>query len=96
MATLTFDSYGFVQTLKESGIPEDQAKAIAEGLQKIDLGHVATKEDLRQVQLELKADIQQAKIDLLKWSVPLLIGQVAVFTTIQIGLLAVVLQWSPR
>jgi hypothetical protein len=82
MSTLTFDTYAFVRTLKEAGIPEGQARAIAEGMQKIDLGHVASRDDLRQLRLELKADLQQAKADVFKWAVPLLIGQTAAFAAI--------------
>lgn len=64
MATLVIDTYQFVTTLKASGVPEGQARAIAEGLRSAELQHVATKEDL----LELK-------IDLFKWLIPLLLGQ---------------------
>jgi hypothetical protein len=82
MATLTFDTYAFIRTLMDVGIPESQAKAIAEGLLQIDLGKVATKEDLRALRLEIKADIHQAKGEIFKWAVPLLIGQAAVFAAI--------------
>ena len=41
-ATLTFDTYAFIQTLKESGITEEHARAIALGLQRMELLHVAT------------------------------------------------------
>jgi hypothetical protein len=30
MATITFDTHKFIRTLKESGIPENQAQAIAD------------------------------------------------------------------
>ncbi len=71
MATITLDTYKFIEKLRSSGIPESQAKAIADGIQEIDLGRVATKEDL----LELKAD-------LLKWIVPIMLGQAALIAAL--------------
>ena len=64
MATISIDTYEFVQGLTDSGISEQHAKAIAEGFKKADLEHVATKEDLA----NLRADI-------FKWSVPILVAQ---------------------
>lgn len=46
MATLTFDTYNFIERLKSSGMEETQAKAIADGLKEIDLEYVASKEDV--------------------------------------------------
>lgn len=74
MATLTLDTYEFVENLKRSGMPEGQARTLADNLRKIELEHVATKEDLMQL-----------KVDMLKWAIPLMLGQVAVF--------AFVVQW---
>ena len=71
MATLTFDTYEFIERLKQSGMDANQAKAIVDGLKKINLEHVATKQDIA----ELKAD-------LLKWLIPILLGQVAVFAAL--------------
>jgi len=71
MATITIDTYKFIENLRPSGIPEAQAKAMTRGIQEINLEHVATKEDL----LELKAD-------LFKWLVPLLLGQAGLITAL--------------
>ena len=68
---LHMDSLQAVERLTESGLPENQAKAIVETLMTAELNQVATKQDL----LELKADI-------FKWSVPLLLGQFAAFSII--------------
>ena len=54
---------------------EKQTVAIAEGFKEIDLGNLVTKDDLRVAVSELKAD-------LLKWLIPILLGQVAVFTVV--------------
>lgn len=86
MATLTFDSYDFIQRLKDAGLPEPQAKAIADGLRNIDLDHVATKDDLNNLRVELKNDLSSFKVDLFKWLVPMLFAQTAAI----VGLLKLV------
>lgn len=76
MATLTFDTYQFIHHLTNSGMEEVQAKAIAEGLQKVDLNHVATRQDVD----ALKLQIQTIKIDILKWMIPMMLGQIGLTT----------------
>lgn len=39
--------------------------------------HLATKEDLAKLRTELKTDIGNVKFDLLKWLVPIMLGQTA-------------------
>lgn len=78
MATLTFDTYKFIERLVQEGIPEQQARAIADGLRDIELNHVATREDIASVRLE----IVQAKTELIRWFVPLLLGQAALIVTL--------------
>ena len=54
MSAITFDTYKFIQRLKEAGMPEGQAEAITEGLKQaqgeMDL---ATKRDLRELEYRL-------------------------------------------
>jgi len=71
MATITIDTYKFIENLRSSGMPEVQAKAITKGIQEIDLTNVATKEDI----LLLRKDIESVKVEIIKWLVPLLLGQ---------------------
>ena len=71
MATLTFDTYDFISCLTKSGMEEKQAKAIAEGIKKIGLENVSTKDD-----------IQNLKIDMLKWVLPLIFGQYAMLASL--------------
>jgi hypothetical protein len=70
MATITFDTLKFVEKLKASGIPDDQAKAIAEALRDAqgDAGLV-TKKDL---QIELSP--RKGDLLLLKWMVGAILG----------------------
>jgi predicted nucleic acid-binding Zn-ribbon protein len=66
MAVLTFDTYEFIRTLKDSGFAESQAKGIADSIRQVDLNHVATKEDIREVREELRKDIQGVREELKK------------------------------
>lgn len=47
-----------------AGLGEKPSAAIAEALGRADVGQLATKEDLRTVKAELKADIQAVKAEL--------------------------------
>jgi len=54
MATITFDTHKFIRTLKESGISEAQAEAIADAFREAHLeAELATKTDLRELEYRL-------------------------------------------
>ena len=78
MATLTFDTYEFIKQLMRSGIPKEQAEAHVSALTNISLSHMSTKEDVRQLELR----ISELKYEILKWIIPLLLAQTAVFATL--------------
>jgi len=78
MATLTLNTHDFVTELVAAGVPENQAEAITHGLSKANLENVATKRDIS----ELRLEIRDVKIDMLKWIVPLLLGQIVAFAAI--------------
>ncbi len=63
MATATFDTLRFANTLKAAGVPEKQAEAqavaFAEVLQ-INLKELVTKEDLKLAKDEVKAEIKSS------------------------------------
>lgn len=85
MATLVIDTHAFVQGLTKAGMSQRQAEAIAEGFKQIDLDQLVTKQDLRAAIQDLRVEISNLKSEMLKWAVPLLLGQVALF--------AVIVQW---
>ncbi|MDY6936929.1 MAG: DUF1640 domain-containing protein [Cyanobacteriota bacterium] len=78
MAILTFDTYEFIQALKEAGFDETQAKGIADSIKKIDLAHVSTKEDIAR----LETKMESFKSDVFKWIFPMMLGQVAVIAAL--------------
>lgn len=81
MSTITFDTLKFVDTLKEAGISEAQAKAqakaIGDAIESATSLSLATKSDIQ----ELKSDINGVKYDLLKWLIALVLGQTALLVT---------------
>ena len=82
MSTITFDTLKFVDTLKEAGISEAQAKAqakaIGDAIESATSLSLATKSDIQ----ELKTDINSVKYDLLKWLIGLFLAQTALIITI--------------
>ncbi len=54
MMRIAFDTHKFIRTLKESGIPENQAEAIAEAFRTAHVeAELATKSDLRELEYRL-------------------------------------------
>jgi hypothetical protein len=97
MATLTFDTYAFIRKLKDSGIPEEQARAQVEALStafeqfhtELHLTDLATSRDIRELELkiellnvELKRDIAENKAELIRWIVGAGFLQTALITAL--------------
>jgi hypothetical protein len=65
MSTLTFDTLKFADRLKSAGIPavhaEAEAKALSEVLE-TNLGELATKSDLREVETRLESKIEKTEL----------------------------------
>ncbi len=101
MTTLTFDTHEFVKKLKDVGFSEEQAEVIT-SLQKTtssntleqarhdyDLDNLATKRDLREIELkielvrsELKRDIAETKAELIRWVVGVGLLQTVLITAL--------------
>jgi chromosome segregation ATPase len=64
VATLTFDKLAYVDRLKAVGMGEQEARALAEGLDQALREEVANKTDLAAVKTELSADIAALKAEL--------------------------------
>ncbi|CCD30036.1 Phage-related protein [Candidatus Glomeribacter gigasporarum BEG34] len=63
MAHAAFDTLEFVDELEKSGIPEKQARALAAAVRKAhESSDLATKADLRELELRLSGEMK-----LLKW-----------------------------
>ena len=64
MATLTFDTHAFVKELTQAGMPEEQAEVLARSQATLIDEKLATKQDLKELELRLKRDIQELKRDM--------------------------------
>ena len=74
---MILDTHGLIERLKARGFSPDQAEGITESLQEINLEQLATKADLRELENRL-----------LKWIIPLMVGQTALFAAIVEWLIA--------
>ena len=75
MATITFDTFKFVEKLEKAGLPREQAAAIAE----------AQKDAFAEAmdsQLATKSDLMGMENRLIKWSIGLTLGQVAIIAAL--------------
>lgn len=99
MTAITIDTYALVTSLKDAGFEEPQAKAAVDMVakfvdtsrQQIEHDHklddVATKRDLKELELkielvkaELKRDISESKAELVRWVIGAGFMQVALIT----------------
>lgn len=53
VTTIPFDTHRVVTRLKERGFTEEQASGIAEAMRELDLSQLATKADLRELELRM-------------------------------------------
>jgi hypothetical protein len=75
MATTTFDALKFAEKLERAGLPREQAAAIAE----------AQKDAFAEAmdsQLSTKADLMEMENRLIRWSIGLALGQVAIIAAL--------------
>jgi len=65
MATVTFDTLKFVETLKGAGVPEPQAKAFSTAVQEShEAADLATKADLREYESVIRGDLEKLETGL--------------------------------
>ena len=70
MASITSDTHKFIRRLKEAGVPESQAEAMAEALRDAQgEAELVTKQDIQLELAPIKADVQ-----LIKWMLAALIA----------------------
>jgi hypothetical protein len=76
MSTVAFDTLEFVETLKQAGIPENQAKAQSEAL----TTEIATKHGIAEMGLKIENDLQKilepikAELIVVKWMGGIIVG----------------------
>jgi hypothetical protein len=75
MASVTFDTLKFAKHLEGAGLPPQQAEAISEAFAEATGIELVTKD-------HLKAEIEAAKNDLIKWMAGLLLAQAGLVTAL--------------
>ena len=82
MATITFDTHKFIRRLQASGMPEEQAEAITDAFKDAQSEAVATRRDLKELEIKLEAKLDRldakftGEFTLIKWMMGLLLGGV--------------------
>lgn len=69
IATLHFDTYKVVNLLKERGFTKKQSEGVVEAVQEVAISGVATKEDLHDLEMRLRSEIQKNANDNLKFQI---------------------------
>lgn len=90
MTVLAFDTHAFVKKLKEAGFSESQAEAQADALIKalvqfrkeMHLDELATKRDLRELELRLEAKLAETKAEIIRWTIGAGIFQTALIAAL--------------
>ena len=81
-SALTFDTLAYVKKLRSAGVPEKQAEIQAETFAEILEERVATKQDLKELELALKHDLANIKAEIIKWMAGMLVAQAAIVATL--------------
>ena len=80
MSTITFDTHKFVRKLEDAGFDRKQAEAVANAF--YDASADVAPVTREYFDVKLKAEIESAKADIVKWVAGLLIAQAAVVATL--------------
>jgi hypothetical protein len=87
MSTITFDTLRFVTRLKESGLSDLQSVAITEAFKEAHgEAEVATKADIRELELKFEARMSENKAELIRWIIGAGFLQTALITALLLRL----------
>ena len=79
---IAFDTHRFVKHLTASGFSEIQAEALADEQVQLLERNLATKVDIHALKVEIKADIEKVRAELLKWMMGALTAQTGVLAAL--------------
>ena len=77
-----FDTLTYANKLKEAGFTERQAQAQAEALVAVVDSNLATKTDIEMLRHDSRADIAEAKAEIIKWCVGSVFASVGLFAAL--------------
>ncbi|MGV6838751.1 MAG: hypothetical protein ACWA40_01010 [Planktomarina sp.] len=81
MNAIAFDTHHLIKKLIASGMPEAQAETVVETVKNArvsEMPELATKLDIA----DLRREVADVKTDMIRWLVPLLLGQAALVTAL--------------
>lgn len=78
MSGSIFDTHAHVKRLMEAGFTAEQAEAQVMTLRELVESQLATKRDLKELELNMSVEMARSKSEILKWLVGLLVAQTAV------------------
>ena len=64
MTTMTFDTHDFVKEMTQAGMPEEQAEVLAQSQAALIAEKLATKQDLKEMEVGLKRDMKEMEVGL--------------------------------
>ena len=82
MTTVTFDTLGYFEKLKNAGFTEELAKAQANALREVIEERLATKGDLVQMELRLTSEMQKLELRMTLKLGAMLAASVAIVATL--------------
>ena len=82
MTSITFDTLGYFEKLKNAGFTEEQAKAQANALREVIEERLATKGDLVQMELRLTSEMQKLELRMTLKLGAMLAASVAIVATL--------------
>ena len=62
--TITFDTLAYAKKLKEAGVPDAQAEVHAEAIAELIDERIATKQDLKELEITLRRDVKELELRL--------------------------------
>ena len=78
MTALAIDTLRYMKRLKAAGFTEEQAEVQAEALAEAIRDTLVTKADLVDSETRVRLEIRDLHTNLIRWLVPLMIGQTAI------------------
>lgn len=82
MKSIVFDTHLYVKKLKAAGFTEEQAKVQADALAEIVEDKLATKADLKELEINLRKELTEIKADIIKWVAGMLVAQALIIAAL--------------
>lgn len=79
---IIFDTLAYSKKFIAAGFTQQQAEAQAQALAEIIDDQLATKQDLKEMELAFKSNMAEMKTDIIKWVAAMLVAQAAIVATL--------------